>query len=73
MSDLVRVRLPESGAHATVGAGFAETHSLPVLKQPAVDRRGRALPDKPKTTATEAGSKNTSGSTSAATTKEETK
>lgn len=73
MSDLVRVRL-ENGAHASLPEGFAKSHSLPILKQSAVGRDGRALVDKPKTTASEAGSKkNTSGSSTTATTKEETK
>lgn len=72
MTEFVRVRL-ENGAHASLPAGFAESHSLPTLKQDAVGRDGKALPDKPKTTgASSSGSKETnpSGSSTAATTKE---
>lgn len=46
MSNLVRVKT-ENG-EATVGAGFAKRHNLDVLKKPATDGRGRALPAKPK-------------------------
>lgn len=58
MTEFVRVRL-ENGAHASVPAGFAERHSLPTLKQDAVGRDGKALADKPKTTAKKAGSSTT--------------
>lgn len=43
MSDLVRVKL-DDGARVTLGAGFAASHKLTVIDEPAVDRRGRALP-----------------------------
>jgi hypothetical protein len=42
---LVRVRL-DSGAEATVGASFAESHGLEVLDKPATTRLGKALPAK---------------------------
>lgn len=41
MSDLVRVKL-DSGAEASVGASFAESHNLKMLDRPAL-RHGRAL------------------------------
>lgn len=74
MTEFVRVRL-ENGAHASLPAGFAESHNLPVLKQDAVGLDGKALVDKPKTTGTASasGSKSTTPSSSdTAATKKET-
>lgn len=74
MSKFVRATL-DNGAHVSVTEEYAEAHSLRILKQPGVDRAGRTLRDKPKTTADEAGSKknNPSGSGDAATNQEESK
>lgn len=74
MTAFVRVKL-ENGADATVSAGFAESHGLKPLDKPATGRDGKALRDKPRTTAKRAGSTttNTSGSDVTAGTKEESK
>lgn len=74
MTEFVRVRL-ENGSHASLPAGFAESHNLTVLKQDAVGRDGKALVDKHKTTATKKAGSTTTPSSSdvAATTKEESK
>lgn len=42
---LVRVKL-EDGTETSVGESFADSHNLKVLKKPAVDAGGRALPAK---------------------------
>lgn len=47
MSEIVRVKL-EDGSEASVGAAYAEVHGFTVLDKPATDRRGKALPAKPK-------------------------
>lgn len=41
--ELVRVRVPESGAHVTVSAAWAESAGLEVLDEPAL-RAGLARP-----------------------------
>jgi hypothetical protein len=73
MRDPVRVSGLDNGAHATVSAEYAANHGLNVLKQPAVGRDGKPLPDKPKTTAKKAGSTTTTPSSDVtAASKEET-
>ena len=74
MSELVRARL-EDGTHATVGASFAKSHGLAVLKQPAVGRDGTALPAKPKTSVAAASDKkkNTTQAAESVAPKEESK
>lgn len=73
----VRVKA-ENGYHVTVTESFAEANGLKPLKEPAVDRRGRPLPEAPSTAAAKKaadkpapGSANPSGSQTAASNQEE--
>ena len=45
----VRIKDPATGHESTVTEGYAQALSLTPLDKPAVDERGRPLPDKPKT------------------------